>query len=308
MTTKKENTETAIVGQTKQDVENQLAISNEKVSLGLIQASLNKDWKNVDMPTRTRFVARLCNQLNIAPVLNPFRFIDMKGVTVLYAPARATALIGNANKVSTEIRKEIYDEKKQILKIYVRASKPDGTFSDEYAALFLGSNAGEARANLEMKCLTKAKRRAVLALVDLSIPDEDELEYLEKSTELNQRYGAVNRSELSKETVDIAYPTSKPAPVEPTQDVDEARLDLMDLITKGDSKRMEILHKFIAANTQGKKLKDLDYEECHQLINQYNDMMEEQENTKAAKPTQVSSDDQEEQVDMFPSAEENSGL
>ncbi len=237
---------------------------DEKTNLALVQASLNKDWKAVDQNTRVRFVSRLCEQLKISPVLNPFRFIDMKGVTVLYAPAAATALIANANRISQEILKEVYDKEKQILKIYIRSSQPDGRFTDEYASLYLGSNAGEVRANLEMKCLTKAKRRGVLALVNMSIPDEDEAEYLE-SASLKNNATSIPYSKTSQ-LQDSVSEKKEPVDVVEKEDVDSARMELMDLVTKGESKKMEVLKKFIADHTEGKNLAELTYDECHSLI------------------------------------------
>lgn len=224
---------------------------DEKTNLALIQASLNKDWKTVDQNTRVRFVSRLCEQLGISPVLNPFRFVDMKGITVLYAPAAATALIGNANRISQEILKEVYDKEKQILKIYVRSSQPDGRFVDEYASLYLGSNSGDARANLEMKCLTKAKRRGVLAMVNMSIPDEDELNYMTQSDNKPQ---PIQATEI-KDVVEV-------------DETKEAQGVLMDLLTEGDPKKMDFMKKFIADHTEGKTLAELTYDECHSLIAQ----------------------------------------
>ena len=227
---------------------------DEKTSLALVQASLNKDWKTVDQNTRVRFVSRLCEQLGISPVLNPFRFVDMKGITVLYAPAAATALIGNANRISQEILKEVYDKEKQILKIYVRSSQPDGRFVDEYASLYLGSNSGEARANLEMKCLTKAKRRGVLAMVNMSIPDEDELNYM---TQSENKVQPIQATEI-KDVVEV-------------DETKEAQSLLMDTLTENDPKKMDFMKKFIADHTEGKTLAELSYDECHSLMQQVAD-------------------------------------
>jgi len=268
MTKKTDTKETTeiVTATPKQEI---ATIEDSKASLGLIQASLNKDWTAVPQETRVRFVARLCNELQISPVLNPFRFHVIKGVTILYADRRVAALIGNANKVSTKITKEEYDEKRQILKIYVRAEKPDGTCSDEFAALYLGSNSGEVRANLEMKCLSKAKRRAILALVDLSIPDEDELEYLEKAA-------LQNTSVLTMpQTPSGLMVNEHPIDIVEKEDVEEARLELMDKILQGDSKRKDFMTKFIAGNTNGKKLSELTYDECKSLSQTYDDLMAE---------------------------------
>lgn len=249
--------EKSIVAQTKPEADNQLAIARDKANTGLIQATLNKDWKGVKDEFRVRFVARLCEQLNIAPVLNPFRFIDMKGATVLYADKRAAALIANANKVSTEIMKEVWDKEKQIFKVYVRASRPDGSFSDEFASLHISSKSGQDRANEEMKCLTKAKRRAILALVDLAIPTEDELQYVNDAQQVTP---APQRIEAKSNVVDTT----------PEDERIEAMSELFEVVTGGDGKKMDLFHKFVADQTQGKKPNELTYDECHELMETWN--------------------------------------
>lgn len=275
--TKQSTEKTAVTTQPKTDVVQAVPMG----SLQLIKASLTKNWKGVPEETKATFIAHLCHHLNISPPLNPFRFIEMKGIEVLYADKRAAAVIANANHVSTEIVKELYDKEKQILKIYVRAHK-GAVYSDEFAALHLGSNAGEARANLEMKCLTKAKRRAILALVDLAIPDEDELQYLQS---LGSQ-AVARQKDLAENPVTSLPPTPENESID-INDVMMARTELMDHITQGDSKMMNTLKKFIASNTEGKELKDLDYDECAKLTTIWDEALEDVKKVELVKKEEI---------------------
>lgn len=239
----------------------------QTASMSLIQVSLTKNWASVPEQTRANFVHHLCIQLGIHPVLNPFRFVDMKGVLVLYADKRVASLIANANKISTEITKEIFDKEKQMLKIYVRAVGPDGVYTDEFAAIHLGANQGDVRANLEMKCLTKAKRRAILSLKDLSVPDEEELQFIRDQIDNNR--DVIETVKAS----DIEQATGGKAPPDHIEvdEVELAREEVMDTLTSGDPKRVGFMNKYVANLFNGKKLAELSYDECHQVMNIYNE-------------------------------------
>lgn len=248
----------------------------QKMNSAIIQVSLQKDWKSVPDEVRVRFVSRLCEALNISPVLNPFRFIDMKGVTVLYADKRAASLIANANRISTEITKELFDKEKQILKIYVRATDPHGVYTDEFAAIHLGSNAGEVRANLEMKCLSKAKRRAILSLKDLSVPDEEELDFIRQT-----QSALVSDADFKSKYADSAPMLDETVEKDETASAQE---EVMDLMTGGDPKKVTFMNKFIDGIFEGKKLGDLTFDECHSVMAQYEDAKVDAEKKVDAQP------------------------
>ena len=60
--------------------------------------------------------------------------------------------------------------------VTVRAEARDGRATEEIGALPIAGLKGDALANALMKCVTKAKRRAVLSLCGLGMMDETELE------------------------------------------------------------------------------------------------------------------------------------
>ena len=64
-----------------------------------------------------------------------------------------------------------------ILTIHARARTQDGRADEDFGAVvFPDTLKGEARANAELKCVTKAKRRATLSICGLGWLDETKVE------------------------------------------------------------------------------------------------------------------------------------
>jgi hypothetical protein len=79
------------------------------------------------------------------------------------------------NGISLEIvSREVADG---ILTVHVRAKTPDGRTDEDFGSVaFPDTLKGEFRANMELKCVTKAKRRATLSICGLGWLDETEIE------------------------------------------------------------------------------------------------------------------------------------
>jgi hypothetical protein len=65
---------------------------------------------------------------------------------------------------------------KDVYVVTVRAKLADGRYTDEDGAVTIGNSTGDNLANGLMKATTKAKRRAVLALLGLGMMDESEID------------------------------------------------------------------------------------------------------------------------------------
>jgi len=138
-----------------------------------VKASMAGNWDKVSEDDRMRFIKHMCDSLEIPLVLNPFRFISMRGKTVLYATAEAAFSLARKNKLTIQIMEEHYDTDSMIKTVRVRATFPNGQFTDDVGKLFMGGITSQDRANAEMKCITKAKRRAILSSLGLSILEDD---------------------------------------------------------------------------------------------------------------------------------------
>ena len=227
--------------------------AQRSLPLAAVKASMTGNWNGVTDMDRVKFIKHMCDSLSIDLVLNPFRFIDMRGKTVLYATAEAAFSLARKNKLTVQIIEEKFNKDTMILTTHVRAKFPNGTFTDDVGKLFIGGLSRQDRANAEMKCITKGKRRAILSSLGLSILDESELEEAKEqhhdATEYNQAEpvkGTDEDQEFRERLFDFAVDESGPFP--------------------GDAKALEAHIK----SKTGKDLMSLNASECEDLLSELN--------------------------------------
>ena len=124
---------------------------------------------------RVRYYGEVCRSLGLNPLTKPFEFITLNGKLQLYALRACADQLRKINCVSLEIvSREVVDE---VMTIHVRAKLPDGRSDEDLGSVpFPSALKGEARANAELKAVTKAKRRATLSICGLGWLDETEVE------------------------------------------------------------------------------------------------------------------------------------
>lgn len=122
----------------------------------------------------TRYYASLCESLGLDVRFKPFDFILSQGKKVLYANRACTDMLAKLHGITREIidgpRFVELDKTKAIICI-ARATSPSGR--QETATAVVPAN---DPINGIMKCETKAKRRATLAILGLGLLDHTELE------------------------------------------------------------------------------------------------------------------------------------
>jgi len=124
---------------------------------------------------RVRYYQAVCKSLGINALTQPLSYITLNGKLTLYATRACTDQLRKINGVSLEIVSRHIDE--DILTVHVKARTPDGRIDEDMGAVaFPSSLKGEARANAELKAVTKAKRRATLSICGLGWLDELEVE------------------------------------------------------------------------------------------------------------------------------------
>lgn len=226
-----------------------------------VRATMNGDWKGVSDADRMRFLKHMCDALSIPLVLNPFKFIDMKGKTQLYSTAEAAFSLARKNKMTVKITEEKFDKESQILTIRVTATHPKGEQSDDVGKLYLGGLTGQDRANAEMKAVTKAKRRAIFSALGLSVMDEDEIKHL-RNLDQPATQESLPAEEISQAEV-----------IEGTDEDQQARVMLFDEAV-GENGLFEAnaegFERFIK-DQLGKTLKDLNAAECEDLAAKLNE-------------------------------------
>jgi hypothetical protein len=137
---------------------------------------LNGDLSKLTPTQRVAYYNALCERVGLDPATQPFKLLTLKGKLILYADKGATQQLSLQYKISHDVVAKEKDE--DIYTVTIKASMPDGRFTVEDGSVAVLGLKGEDLANARMKAMTKAKRRAVLALLGLGMMDESEIEGL----------------------------------------------------------------------------------------------------------------------------------
>lgn len=148
---------------------------NIPAKLDIMESVIVKgDLAKLTPDERVRYYGEVCHSLGLNPLTKPFEFILLNGKLTLYALRNCADQLRKINNVSLEIvSREITSD---ILTVHVRAKLPDGRADEDIGSVYYPETLkGEARANAELKAVTKAKRRATLSICGLGWLDETEL-------------------------------------------------------------------------------------------------------------------------------------
>lgn len=135
---------------------------------------LKGDIAKLTPDERVTYYNEVCKSMGLNPLTQPFAYITLNGKLQLYALRSCADQLRKINGVTLEIvSRDVADG---ILTVHVRARLPNGRADEELGAVsFPDTLRGEARANAELKCVTKAKRRATLSICGLGWLDETEV-------------------------------------------------------------------------------------------------------------------------------------
>jgi len=149
----------------------------------VVQSVLIKgDLSKLTPQERVNYYNAICRSVGLNPLTRPFEYMWLSGAMVLYARKDCAEQLRRIHNISLEmIERKMEDG---ILSMRVRARLPLGKNGglgfredeDIGAVSFPDTVKGDIRANLVMKCMTKAKRRATLSICGLGYLDEYEVE------------------------------------------------------------------------------------------------------------------------------------
>lgn len=145
-------------------------ISAEIIASLVITGDLSK----LTQPQKLEYYNRMCERLGLDPMTQPFKLLNLSGKQVLYCDRSGAQQLNKKYSVShqrtnTETVNEVYA-------VCMRASLPDGRFTESLGAVNISNLKGDNLANAMMKAETKAKRRSTLDLLGLGMLDETEIE------------------------------------------------------------------------------------------------------------------------------------
>jgi hypothetical protein len=132
------------------------------------------DLSKLSQADRNSYYMATCRSLGLNPLTRPFEYIVLNGKLTLYARRDAADQLRKINGISIEIlSRELHGD---ILTVAVRARDASGRTDEDLGCVNIGKAQGEIRANLVLKCVTKAKRRVTLSICGLGFLDETEVE------------------------------------------------------------------------------------------------------------------------------------
>lgn len=177
---------------------------------------LNGDLSRLTQPQMVNYYQSLCARVGLDPATQPFKVLKLKGKVVMYADKGAAQQLSQIHSISHDVVGKERDE--DIYTVTIRASMPSGRFTVEDGAVPLIDPEtgkplrGENLANAKMKAMTKAKRRAVLALLGLGMTDESEVEGMDgaESVPLPTLPALVQTTVVEQKKVDVESPVVQP--------------------------------------------------------------------------------------------------
>lgn len=116
-----------------------------------------------------------CDAAGLDYRTQPFEFIKLNNRLILYAKKQAAAELCRTRQLSVTVPQRGPMDDEGIYEATAQVSDPSGRITEDVGAVFAGQSRGEKLANMRMKAVTKAKRRAVLTHCGLGMPDESEV-------------------------------------------------------------------------------------------------------------------------------------
>ena len=214
---------------------------------------------------RVRYYNEVCRSIGLNPLVQPFSYIVLNGKLALYATRTCADQLRKINGVSLEIvSREVADG---ILTVHVRAKLPDGRCDEDLGAVsFPDTLKGDARANAELKAVTKAKRRATLSICGLGWLDETEVQDIPTAAKRPAPPAANTMIPHNSETGEITEdsPQVPPAAAPASSALDSKResaaegagtLSLEDMAREAAIRGRDVLRTFYKAQPPEKRKK-----------------------------------------------------
>ena len=134
---------------------------------------LQGDLSKLSPAQRVSYYQKVCESTGLNPLTRPFDYLNLNGKLTLYARKDATDQLRNINGVSID-DVDIVETATQFI-VKVKGHNKDGRTDVEVGVVNKTDMQGNL-ANIQMKGVTKAKRRLTLSLCGLGWLDETEVE------------------------------------------------------------------------------------------------------------------------------------
>lgn len=152
---------------------NDLTVSKNVDSAIMESVLLGGDLSKLTPEQRVSYYRHVCESVGLNPLTKPFDYMTLNGKLTLYAKKDATDQLRNINGVSID-DVDIVENDTQFL-VKVKGHDKTGRTDVEIGVVAKKDMQGNL-GNVQMKAVTKAKRRLTLSLCGLGWLDETEVE------------------------------------------------------------------------------------------------------------------------------------
>jgi hypothetical protein len=202
---------------------------------------------------RVDYYNAVCKSIGLNPLTQPFDYITLNGRLRLYAKRDACDQLRKLQNISLAIVSQ--DLSDGIYIVHVKAKTPEGREDEDLGAVPLPDTMkGEIRANLILKAITKAKRRATLSICGLGFLDETEIEDIpEARPERHKLFGRNPKPSLHEE-LDDEIAEFDDSPPSQTAGAADLKLRLLYSAAREEAKRGEAaMDRFFKSRTKEEK-------------------------------------------------------
>jgi len=165
--------------QQKGDFKMSQSIAIQKTQDKILEQVITKgDLADLSPEQKVSYYNAVCQSLGLNPITRPFEYIQLqengKPVVKLYARKDATEQLRKINQISIWKIENVIEDGCLIVTAYART--PDGREDIDEGIVYIKGKVGDSLANLQMKAITKAKRRVTLSICGLGFLDESEID------------------------------------------------------------------------------------------------------------------------------------
>lgn len=138
------------------------------------QVIVKGDLSKLQPEERAKYYMAVCQSVGLNPLTRPFLYVQFSdGGLQLYPRKEAADQLRGIHKVQTRIVEQRVES--SIYLVVVEARHPDGRVETDIGAVPIDGQKGLFLANAMKKAITQGKRRATLAMLGLSLIDDDEI-------------------------------------------------------------------------------------------------------------------------------------
>lgn len=234
---------------------NDLTVSNTVDAAIMESVLLGGDLSKLTPEQRVSYYRHVCESVGLNPLTKPFDYMTLNGKLTLYAKKDATDQLRNINGVSID-DVDIVENDTQFL-VKVKGHDKTGRTDVEIGVVAKKDMQGNL-GNVQMKAVTKAKRRLTLSLCGLGWLDETEVETIRDARLANVKpdtgeiIDSVPVENINQETGEI---------VQPVELINPLSAEAVKYAAKEWNISESEAAKAIAGKSLGKKISKSDFEQ-----------------------------------------------